>query len=111
MHVICVRCVDFMNIFCNLFYSYPMYMYVSILSLLYPSVLASKGIDASLVDKRVERKASVARLTGKLSLFLFDSTMYMCICMQTFAFIYIHLHMFIHNILCLNIATNSYEPL
>jgi len=27
-------------------------------------VLASKGIDASLVDKRVERKASVARLTA-----------------------------------------------
>lgn len=29
------------------------------------SVLASKGIDASLVDKRVEMKASVPRLTGK----------------------------------------------
>lgn len=29
------------------------------------AVLASKGIDPTLVDKRVERKASVARLTGK----------------------------------------------
>lgn len=29
-------------------------------------VLASKGIDATLVDKRVERKASVPRLTGEL---------------------------------------------
>ena len=95
VHVICVRCVDFMNIFCNLFYSYPMYMYVSLLSLLYPSVLASKGIDASLVDKRVERKASVARLTGKLSLFLFDSTiiyvhMYANICIYIHTFTYVH---------------------
>ena len=88
VHVICVRCVDFMNIFWNLFYSYPMYMYVSLLSLLYPSVLASKGIDASLVDKRVERKASVARLTGKLSLFLFDSTIYIC------AYVCKHLHLY-----------------
>ncbi len=29
------------------------------------AVLASKGIDPTLVDKRVERKASVARLTGE----------------------------------------------
>ena len=70
-------------------------MYVSLLSLLYPSVLASKGIDASLVDKRVERKASVARLTGKLSLFLFDSTiiyvhMYANICIYIHTFTYVH---------------------
>lgn len=30
------------------------------------AVLASKGIDPALVDKRVERKASVTRLTGKV---------------------------------------------
>lgn len=29
------------------------------------AVLASKGIDPTLVDKRVERKASVTRLTGE----------------------------------------------
>ena len=31
------------------------------------AVLASKGIDPTLVDKRVERKASVVRLTGKFA--------------------------------------------
>ena len=38
-----------------------MYNYIYIII---PTVLAAKGIDASLVDKRVEKKASVARLTG-----------------------------------------------
>jgi hypothetical protein len=34
------------------------------------AVLASKGIDPTLVDKRVERKASVTRLTGAFCKFL-----------------------------------------
>ena len=44
--------------------------YVSFCSSLFVHVvLAAKGIDASLVDKRVEQKAHVPRLTGKLQLF------------------------------------------
>ena len=56
-----------MHILCTQFLTHLMVMYHPNNSLsLKTSVLAAKGVDASEVDKRVERKASVARLTGKL---------------------------------------------
>ena len=51
----------FVHILCTFLYSCISILYLSTIS-----VLAAKGVDASEVDKRVERKASVARLTGKL---------------------------------------------
>ena len=58
-------------------------------------VLAAKGIDASLVDKRVEQKAHVPRLTGKLQ--LFAALIYCIIYDHCYAchILYIHLLIYI----------------